>query len=219
MSNNLPKKEQEKLFPIISSIINYEHYTGKIGKINKQKLRLLWTLISLLATIGVALLIETIRSNNQISQVGMIISVICVIAIIIMATLYILKVVTGLYLKYKRYMTVKPLHIRGTELYNEYQLDRITFKSTLWIKIKKLYHNEINNPITVLLLDEIESIVKEKINKKHKKPISQTKENSPLIGHEIEIYTSTVDYIYSLIENAFKQVTENNRLLLEELKY
>lgn len=216
-NKHLSKKEIKNLFPIISSIMSYEKYTDEIKKIHKQKLRLLWTSISLLAIIGITLLVETIRTNNQMSKVGIIISGICVMTLIIIATLYVLKVIIGFYLKYRRYMTIKSLHIRGTDLYNDHQFDRLKFKSTLWTKIKKLYNNEINNPIIVLLLDEIESIVKEKINQKHKKSISQTKENSPLNGDEIEIYTSTVEYIYSLIENAFKQVTENNRFWLDKL--
>lgn len=216
-NKHLSKKEIKNLFPIISSIMSYEKYTDEIKKIHKQKLRLLWTSISLLAIIGITLLVETIRTNNQMSKVGIIISGICVMTLIIIATLYVLKVIIGFYLKYRRYMTIKSLHIRGTDLYNDHQFDRLKFKSILWTKIKKLYNNEINNPIIVLLLDEIESIVKEKINQKHKKSISQTKENSPLNGDEIEIYTSTVEYIYSLIENAFKQVTENNRFWLDKL--
>ncbi len=212
------KKSEEikNLFPIISSIINYAQYTDEIWNINKQKLMLLWTSIALLATVGITLLIETMNSDNQMSKIGIIVYGVCVMALIIMATLYVLKVITGLHLKYRRYMTIKPLHIRGTELYNAALFDRINFKSTSWIKIKKLYNNESNNPIAILLLDEIESIVKEKINQKHKKSISKTEENCPLNGHEIEIYCSTVEYIYSLIENAFKQVIENNRLLLLE---
>ena len=201
MSSHINNKQIEKLLPIITSTYNYDKYQEKLDYLNSWKIRKLIGYILL----SVSFPLFQFKYNFNI-------------------TILILSYGIGVVLTYKllvmHYLNKQRKILKMYHNSKDYQLDKwngnLKFHTKHWDNVKNIYIKCQNDVTLIMFLSDIESILEQKIKQWDTKTkiysasgitIAQPYRRSP-----------SMNYIYSEIDSAFQELTENNSILLHKLE-
>ena len=200
MNKYLNNTQIEELLPIITSAYNYDKYQEKLDYLNSWKIRKLIGYI-LLSVLFVLLLL--LNSHH----------------VLILILSYVIGIVLIYKLLVKHYLNKQRKILKMYHNSKDYQLDKwngnLKFNTKHWNKVKTIYKKFQNDVTFIMFLSDIESILEQKIKNWDSK---------------IKIYSASgiiitqpcgqsMNYIYSEIDNAFQELTENNSILLSKLEF